>query len=87
MCYKDLFSEVSSSTPKYTHTTNDKTLSDLKFSVLLPGQWLDRSTQIGTDVIGIHFLCYSLEAEGLFPLVRIFFNLLPCAGYFFNASD
>ena len=30
--------------------------------------------------------CY-LEAEGLFPPVRIFFNLFPCAGYFFNASD
>ena len=28
-----------------------------------------------------------LEAEGLFPPVRIFLNLFLCAGYFFNASD
>ena len=31
-------------------------------------------------------LC-NLQAEGLFPPVRIFLNLFPRAGYFFNASD
>ena len=33
------------------------------------------------------FFIYYLEAEGLFPAVRIFLDLFPRAGYFFNAFD
>ena len=38
-------------------------------------------------VYSVNSILYYLEAEGLFPPVRIFFNLFPCAGYLFNALD
>ena len=39
------------------------------------------------SIIAVKKLTNFLEAEGLFSPVRIFLNLFPCAGYFFNASD
>ena len=36
----------------------------------------------GTPTLGVY-----LEAEGLFPAVRIFLDLFQRAGYFFNVFD
>ena len=41
---------------------------------------------VKAPIIASYFL-YNLEAEGLFPPVRIFLNLFLRAGYFFNAFD